>query len=831
MPRFCSVWRQLRFLILALFAGGLCDSAVPPVALAQLRVRDRVLEPIDGTRLSVSRGNVHPSARPEYDRGAVDPAMRLHRVTMLFSQTPEQQADLQALLGDLQDRSSPDHHRWLTPEAFAERFGSSRSDVDKIVSWLQAQGLTIEQVSRSRTWVAFSGTARQVESALRTEIRRYAVRGETHYANRRDPLMPSAFASVVLGFRGLHDFRLKPRRIKKVSVRPRFTSEISQNHFLAPDDFATIYNLKPLYSMGINGTGQKIAVVGQSAIQLSDIQTFRSLSGLPASTPQVILVPQSVTGDADPGMVEGDVDEASLDVEWAGAVARNAAILYVYSENVLDAFFHVIDENLAPILSISYGACEDEDGVDGFTSTDADIFASIAQQANTQGITIISPSGDTGAADCDNGDSLADEGLAVDLPASLPYATAVGGTRFNEGAGAYWSATNNSSNGSALSYIPEIAWNDTAPGGPFAATGGGSSIFFSKPSWQTGNGVPNGNQRHVPDVSFNASADHDGHLVCSQDNSSGSFQPTCVIGFRDSMGGLTVFGGTSVGVPTFAGIVALLNQQTNSPQGQGNINYILYPLAANFPAAFHDTTSGDNRVPCDQGDPLALPPRPASPDCPTSGPDAGFIGFDAGPGYDRVTGLGSVNAFSLVTAWTSVSSTPASKGSTAPDFQLALSPPNLTVSRGGSGTAQLTVAAINGFVGSVNIACSVPVALAGVTCSVTSGAGTGTRTVTVSAAVGGSIQGRRTPVGPGTWFGMFGAGLLLVTWSMWAASRSSIRPPKLAPALILGCLLALAIGCKSGGNGTPLPSGSGAVTLQGTSGNINHLVQLAVTVQ
>jgi subtilase family serine protease len=103
--------------------------------------------------------------------------------------------------------------------------------------------------------------------------------------------------------------------------------------------------------MGIDGAGQKIAVVGQSAIDLSDIQTFRSLSGLPANDPQVTLVP----GGSDPGMVPGDIDEANLDVEWAGAVARRATILYVYADpddgGVLEALVHAIEEKLAPVIS------------------------------------------------------------------------------------------------------------------------------------------------------------------------------------------------------------------------------------------------------------------------------------------------------------------------------------------------------------------------------------------------------------------------------------------------------------------------------------------------
>ena len=210
-----SAWTWLRYCVPALLA--LCMAAAPRAAHAQFRARDRILEPVDASRWSVMRGHLRPVARAQFDRGELDPATRLGRVTMFFSRTAEQEADLLALLDQQQDRGSANYHRWLSPEEFADRFGLTQGDLDKIVAWLQAQGLTIEQVSRSRSWVAFSGSARQVEAALRTDLRRYAVRGETHFAASREPSLPSAFAGVVLGFRGLDDFRLKPR-VQKAPV-------------------------------------------------------------------------------------------------------------------------------------------------------------------------------------------------------------------------------------------------------------------------------------------------------------------------------------------------------------------------------------------------------------------------------------------------------------------------------------------------------------------------------------------------------------------------------------------------------------------------------------
>ena len=415
------------------------------------------------------------------------------------------------------------------------------------------------------------------------------------------------------------------------------------------ETFATIYDINALYNTGIDGTGQKIAVMGQTDISLSDIAAFRAAAGLGANVPQVLLI------GSDPGTSSSDILEASLDVEWAGAVAKNATIIYVNSTDVINSMQSAIDKNVAPVISISYGGCEQ-----AFGSSQANSLAAMAQQANAQGITIVASAGDSGATDCDN-TAPATQGLAVDLPAGLPYVTGVGGTQFNEGSGTYWRAT--VPNGpdivsSALSYIPEIVWNETplSNNGPVGilAGAGGASAFFHKPVWQTGTGVPSDGQRDVPDVSFNASPDPDGYLICAQG--------WCTGGFRDAGGNLQEIGGTSCGTPTFAGVVALINQQTQSA-GQGNINYILYPLAASSPAAFHDITSGNNEVACTTGSTGCL--AGASP-----------IGYVAGIGYDQATGLGSVDVNNLVTAWTSVSSNSLSQsnsGST-PNFQLAVSP-------------------------------------------------------------------------------------------------------------------------------------------------------------
>src|SRR5271166_699218 len=591
--------RTLAFVSLAAFAGS---------GLAQ---QTRIAQKIDNTQRVTLTGQVHPKALPEFDQGRVSPSLAISYVTIELAKSPSQQTGLDQLLQDQQNPASPNYHQWLTPEEYAQRFGVSDADIATLTSWLKSQGLTVAAVSRGKSWIAVSGTAAQMEGAFQTELHRYLVEGEMHFANATEPSVPAAFSGVIHGFRGLNDFRMKPKSRPAAprtpgSASPDYTSATSGNHYLAPDDLATIYNISSLYKAGFTGTGQTLVIAGQTQINLSDIEAFRTKYGLTANDPQVMLVPNS----QDPGLSNNDLGEADLDLEWSGAVARNASILFVYTSDVLQAVQYAIDQNLAPVVSVSYGLCEQETG-----QSDADTFRSWAQQGNAQGITWFAASGDNGAADC--GDSQ-NPGLAVDTPGSIPEVTSVGGTEFVEGSGQFWNTTNSTTFASALSYIPETTWNDSAADGTPSASGGGASIFFTKPSWQTGPGVPADNARDVPDVSLSASADHDGYLVYSG-------------------GSLQVYGGTSVPTPVFAGVTALLNQYLSS-KGLGNINPKLYSLAQSTSGVFHDITAGNNIVTVSCG-------RRAI-NC-SSTP----VGYNAGPGYDLASGLGSVDAYNLAVVW------------------------------------------------------------------------------------------------------------------------------------------------------------------------------------
>lgn len=597
-----------------------CFVLQPHPMLAQ---KDR-LATINRTEVAAIRGNVHPLAKPDYDQGPADPDRTFPNVSIIFRPSAAQQAALNELLTSQQDPASQNYHAWLTPEEFADRFGLSQSDIDKISAWLRSEGFSINEIARSRTWIAFAGTAGQLQHAFRTQIREYLIAGERHVANATVPSVPAALAPLVLEITGLDDFRPKPalRKTEGAKAAPKYSG--AGAHYLAPDDIATIYDLIPLYNAGYDGAGQSLVIAGQADIDTSDVEQFRKRYNLPDpryNLPDATLIKLMVPGTIKAPRLDlyspEDQVEAILDLEWSGAVARSATIYYIWSNDVFNSVMYAVEQNIAPVISFSYGACElGSNGLYGPR------MQALAQQANVQGITWIAASGDSGAAGCDDQakDQMAGKGMAVIMPASVPEVTGVGGTQFTDAAGGYWSGTNSSSAASAVSYIPETAWNETGADG-LLSSGGGLSIVFPKPAWQAATGVPDANARAVPDVAL-AAAGHDGYIA--------------------DIGGQTeIFAGTSLATPAFAGMVAILNQYSvakgfQAKAGEGNINPMLYSLSISAPAAFHDITSGNNIIPCAY----------QSPDC-----SKGSYGYNAQPGYDLATGLGSVDATNLITQW------------------------------------------------------------------------------------------------------------------------------------------------------------------------------------
>jgi hypothetical protein len=622
----------------------------------------RITAPIDAAARVTIADSVHPLAQAAYDQGAVEPQLAMQRMLLVLGASPEQEQELRTLLDAQQTPGSPEYRRWLTPAEFGARFGPSSEDVQKVKGWLEAQGFEVGGVARSGRWMEFSGTAEQVTQAFQTPMRRYQVGGRIHLANAAAISIPAALSPVVRGVASLHDFFSKPSLTRYYPVQrnasgvlapvdPSFSYPPGPAHYLAPADFATIYDVTPLYQEQINGSGQAIAIVGRSRVESTDVQIFRQIFGLPAAEPQMI-----VSGE-DPGFT-GDDDsvEASLDVEWAGAVAPEANLELVVSSstNTTDgvdlAAAYAVDNNLAGIVSVSFGNCEPATG-----STENLFWSSLWQQAAAQGISVFVAAGDAGAAGCDSlySSEPASGGLGVNALASTANDTAVGGTEFQENGNdaAFWNAANDPAFGSAFGYVPEAVWNencDPTISGEWCfeyyltAGAGGVSILYAKPSWQVGWNVPNDTSRDLPDVSLAAAALHDGYLFC--------FEGSCGT-TTDSQGNpvlvnAEVVGGTSAGAPAFAGLLALIDQKTGSRQGLAN--YMLYPLAASenlnacdasaqtdpavrAPCIFHDITSGNNSVP-------------------------GQTGYSAGSGFDLTSGLGSVDAANLASAWASAAS-------------------------------------------------------------------------------------------------------------------------------------------------------------------------------
>ncbi len=688
-------------------------------------VQSRITQAVDENVRTPLRGNVHPLARAEFDRGAAPLDLPMKRMLLVLRRSDEQEAALKQLLDGQQSKSSPNYHRWLTPEEFGRQFGPSDGDIQTITTWLASHSFEVARVSKGRTVIEFSGTAAQVREAFGTEMHRFVVDGEERWANDRDPEIPAALTPVVVGVASLHNFpkRSMHRRVGAFSrmkstgeVRPQFTGNGGQFFALGPSDFAKIYNVQPLWDAGTDGTGQSIAIVAISNIDPNDVTAFRNLFGMPANPPQIIL------NGPDPGLdaLFGSETEADLDVQWAGAVARGATIKVVVSESTLSSFGgdlsaeYVIDNNVSPVMSLSFAACEQVLGTAGNA-----FYNSLWEQAAAEGITVTLSSGDNGSAGCDNFNTAthATTGLAVSGLASTPFNVAVGGTDFDQvgNTAQFWNTTNDPvTRASAKSYIPELTWNDScAQGGQLTscdsasgsalnivAGSGGPSGIYSKPSWQTGTGVPNDNKRDLPDVSLFASDGHNKsfYVVCAADQISPGSPPSC-----DPSGGSFSFlgvGGTSASSPAFAGIMALVNQKTG--ERQGNANYILYKLAAqanascnsstpgtitNTACIFYDTTKGTISVPCAGASPNCSKTTSGGNGVLVSPSSSTTLAWNTTASYDMATGLGTVNAANLVNAWAAVTFTPS-----ATTLQLNGNTTPIIVAHGAAVTVNGTVA-------------------------------------------------------------------------------------------------------------------------------------------
>jgi trimeric autotransporter adhesin len=688
-------------------------------ALHSRLVTDRLTQAIDEHTRITLRNTVHPLANAGNDRGRVADSMRLDRLRVMFKRSDAQEAALRQMISDLHTPGSASYHKWLTPDQFGQDFGPSDGDVAKIEDWLQSQGFSIIGLNPGRQTLEIAGTASQFRAAFHSEIHSYEIKDRLRYGNATDPQIPAALAPVFGGFASLNDFPLRSQATRlgpatynssTHGVKPLWSiaEATSPYYAIAPGDYAVQYDLKPLYNAAkpIKGDGQAIAIISDSNIDVAVANRFRTLFNLPPNPVQVIIDGNDpgVDGINEPyGLNNGSL-EAYLDVEWAGAVAPDATIYLVTAADTTisggyeTAAARAVYSNIAPIIAITTGGCESNLGLaeNSFWNT---LFA----QAAAQGITVVSAAGDTGSAGCDYAtQAFAVNGQAINGMASTPYNVAVGGTDFYYSShgdstsvtaqiASYWntSTSNTTPTVSLRSPIPEQVWNDSQYGlnisgvsALLGAGGGGASTCavgpsdgsscsgYPKPSWQVATGVPADGVRDIPDISLLAPDGYNLSFfpICAND---GDCQPVA-----DGTVQITTVGGTSVSAPSFAGIMALVDQKYGA---QGQANYVLYPLAAQSSSPFNDVVNGTNSVPCnttavtDNLDNLTIEPN----DCiavsaPQNGYDSrygyategqvGFAGsphktsYNAGTGYDLASGLGSVDAAKLVTNWGSVQS-------------------------------------------------------------------------------------------------------------------------------------------------------------------------------
>jgi hypothetical protein len=759
-----SMVRSSLFVLAAMLAlaGGRAAAQSKPdsVTAAQVsRVPARITQAIDETQLVWLQGNVHPLARPEFDRGLVSDATPMNRMLLLLQRSPEQEAALRQLMDEQQSQDSPNFHKWLTPEQFGKQFGPADADIQAVTDWLTRQGFQGIKVGPGRTAIEFSGNVGQVRNAFRTEIHSFEVGGDARQANVSDPQIPAALAPVAAGVVTLHNFPRKSfrhdigsfTRTADGRVLPQFTGTDNNGPFYAvgPADFATIYNVTPT---GLNGSNVTIGIVAVSNINVQDVADFQAFFGLPAHPPTVFL------NGPDPGLNSAE-GEADLDVQWAGAVAPNALVDLVVSEDTLTAAgidlsaLYIVDNNIADVMSESFGTCEAELGTTGNA-----FYNSLWQQAAAQGITVMISAGDPGSAGCDdfNTAKVATRGLAISGIASTPFNVAVGGTDFDDAGKqpTFWnvappSGTPPGNRETAKGYIPETTWNDSCAasatganlnavcvnpspatllnisggsGGPSTcktSTVVGTTITctggYAKPAWQNGLTPPD-THRDIPDVSLFAS---DGptslsfYVTCQADAVKAGSPPSCK---PDSTGRFSFFGvgGTSASSPNFAGIMALINQAESLRTGgvsgrQGNANLVLYKIAQTASnscnsssritpgqppppgCVFNDVTRGNNSVPC-AGQSLNCSSN-------TNGTNGVLVdpanvttpAWTTGPGYDLATGLGSVNVANLVTAWATAVGT--FKG-TSTSLLINGSTSPAPIAHGTSVTATATVASL-----------------------------------------------------------------------------------------------------------------------------------------
>jgi subtilase family serine protease len=675
------------------FAAMLVLAVCALAAQAQAPSADRVAQSFDPTPTVVLKGH-HPQwAMQTNDRGALNGNKVIDNLTMVLARSPEQQKAFEQLLSDQQTAGSPEYHHWLTPVEIGTRFGVSDHDIASISGWLESQGLHVNWVAPSKIFIAFGGTAASLGRAFGTEMHAYNVHGDQRVSVVSDPMVPSALAPSILAVRGLYTVKERPQHTVRteISKGPDITLSGVGNYVIGPADFATIYNLPT----SLTGSGVTIGVVGEAHVDTADISEFQSFLGANFNTPDQVV--PTAQGGVDPGAAYTSVPacentnscsstvndyidaqgEATLDVTRAGSVAPGANVVLVTaavnnltSDGVYTDVQYIIATTSSPgpfqVMSISFGGCEADGG-----KSDVDAWNSVYQTAAGEGISVFVSSGDSGAAGCDTHGQAPPSTAGPASPNALcssQYDTCVGGTEFNDASNysAYWNASNGTGYESAISYIPEGAWNepgDATNGFQVAATGGGFSSIIPTPTWQTGTGVPSARAgRYTPDVSFTASG-HDPYFACLAVAGGDCVSTPNGVPFIE-------FSGTSASAPDMAGIAALLDQQMGS--GQGNLNPAIYAMAASAPAAFHDVTVASSGVTsCSVSTPSMCNNSIAGHTTLTGGTK----GYAVQAGYDEATGWGSLDVSTFINGFSSAT------GKTTPTVQVTPSSNSITTAQ------------------------------------------------------------------------------------------------------------------------------------------------------
>ena len=634
-----------------------CVALSPVLAFPQTRTpvqQDRVTVQPDARVSTRLQRHVPRWATSSADRGAVSPDAELN-LTFVLSRSPELQAQFAQLLNDQQNPDSPRYHQWLTPQQVGDQYGPTQHDLNALRGWLGSHGLSVKEAAPSGMFVSVSGSVSLVAAALATDFHYFEKSGRLRMSATTEPAIPNALVPVITSISGLAETEINPAHhgeIRRMTAKANASgvdpqdTEGNGNHAITPGDFATIFDLKPVYSAGYgNGAGQRVAVIGRSRVAVGDISAFESSTGLNTNLPSVVIPPNGI----DPGITgDGDQEEATLDVERVVGVAPGAQVDLVVSgdtsnySGIFIAAQQEVQTLRDPVMNISFSNCEAYGGASGLALWDA-----LFSQAASEGISVFVSSGDSGAAGCDFSGQVAPptQFLSINEICSSSFATCVGGTEFADftNPSQYWSTTNGNGLVSAQGYIPEGAWNESTTyqsslGGYLVqAGGGGASVYVEKPWWQSGTGVPNDHARDVPDVSF-PSAVHDGYFTC------------LAIAGGDCGLNPRILSGTSAAAPSMAGVAAILNQKMGG--AQGNLNPLLYRIAASNPNAFHDATPATSGVSsCSRGTPGL---------CNNSTPSAysltgGLAGYALTTGYDQATGLGSLDIANFLAAAASAS--------------------------------------------------------------------------------------------------------------------------------------------------------------------------------